>query len=160
MIARHDQLIAKAAAFAAEAAKYDSGSPRHTAIENEVQAKTEAASIYDWRHDLEVASNCWHYLALAQADHREQQERLARLAEQLAAQSPPAGSSQSVYIPKPPNQVGEPPAPMILSPAASQPQSPPRVPTWGETSCAPMIPPTMRDQPVTNVNAMIPPSCR
>jgi len=175
MIARHDQLMAKAAAIAAEAAKYDDPSARHAAIEREVEAKMEAESIYDWRHHLEVAANCWKYLALAQEDHREQQDRLARLADQLAAQSPTPGSSQSVYIPKPANQptaptnanqpaaptnANQPAAPMILSPPVSQPQSPPRVPTWGETSCAPMIPPVMRDQPVTNVNAMIPPTCR
>jgi hypothetical protein len=158
MIARHDQLMAKAAAIAAEAGKYDDPSARHAAIEREVEAKMEAESIYDWRHDLEVAANCWKYLALAQEDHREQQERLARLAEQLAAQSPPSTPSHSSYSPKSPNQLAASPAPMILSPAVSP--SPQRVPTWGETSCAPMIPPVMRDQPVTNVNPMIPPACR
>jgi hypothetical protein len=162
LIARHDQLMAKAVMFEAEArAKYSDTPARRAAIENEVQAKLDAAAIYDWRYDLQVASQCWRDLAITQEDHREQQEKLERLTEQLAVQStvPQVPAAMPIYIPRPQSAGIVSPPPVAVMPT-SKATAPAPVQTWGETPCAPMIPPAMRDQPISNVNAMIPPACR
>jgi hypothetical protein len=85
MIARHDELMAKAKKFDAEAlAKYSDVSARQAAIENEVQAKMDADAIYDWRYDLKAARDCWRGLDIVQDIHQEQEARLNQLAQQLA----------------------------------------------------------------------------
>jgi hypothetical protein len=59
-IARHDQLLAKAATFLTEAqAQYHNVAARDTAIGSAAQSKIEADAIYDWRYDLKVAVDCW-----------------------------------------------------------------------------------------------------
>jgi hypothetical protein len=163
MTIQHDQLMAKAAKFSAEAqAQYHNVAVRQAAIENEAQAEIEADAIYDWRYKLKVASDCWENLKLVEEMHREQRQRLSRLAGELAAEQSTSRTipQRSVYTP--PTHLTQPPSPPSPSPVPNLGQTyiPPAPKTWGDTPYAPAIPPAMRDQPVTNVNPMIPPAAR
>lgn len=118
MIAQHDRLMAQAARYAAEAqAKWKDKAGSQTAIENQVQAETDAAAIYDWRYDLRVAADCWQGLNVAQEIHREQRERLSRLADDLATSAPPQSfaPSASLYTlhTQPPSAPGPNPVPNL-----------------------------------------------
>jgi hypothetical protein len=161
MVARHDQLMARAAKFSGEArSKYEDAVARQAAIENQVQAEADAKAIYDWRYDLEVASHCWHDLSLAQELHRHQQERLDRLAQQLAAEqhSPPFSPAQTIYTlhSQPPEAPKPSPLPNL---EGSYGYVPHPVQTWGQTPCAQAVPPAMRDLPVTSTDPKIPEGC-
>jgi hypothetical protein len=99
MIAQHDALLVKATKYADDAqAHYNDKALRDAAIGNQAQAEIEAAAIYDWKHDLEVAAQCWDDLKVEQAIHQQQREELAALAASLAAQQP-APSPPSTYMP-------------------------------------------------------------
>ena len=163
MIANHGKLIAKAGKIAAEAqTNYKNKELYLSLLGDSAQAKIEADAIYDWRYKLKVASDCWENLKLVEEMHREQRQRLARLAGELAAEQSTTRTipQRSVYTP--PTQLTQPPSPTSPSPMPNLGQTyiHPAPKTWGDTPYAPAIPPVMRDQPVTNVNPMIPPAAR
>ena len=161
MIARHDQLMAKAAQFKAEAeANYNNVAQRQAAIENEVQAEGDAGAVYDWRSDLQNASSCWEGVALAQGIRRDQQQRLNQLAKQLSAEQPPAqfAPPHSVYVLGTQPPAAPPPSPIPNLGSAYEPAPP--VLTWGQTPCAPALPPAMRELPVTSTDPKLPEGCK
>jgi hypothetical protein len=135
MIAQHNQLLAKAAKFSDEAqAHYNDVAVRQAAIENEAQAQIEADAIYDWKHDLKVAADCWNDLKVAQDVHQQQREELAALAASLATEPPPPPSTysppHSVYTlhtqpPPPPSAMPIPDLGSVyMPPPSSLPNSP------------------------------------
>lgn len=96
MIAQHEQLLAKAAKFSAEAqAHYNDTVVRQRAIENQAQAQVEADAIYDWKEDLKLASDCWDQLKFFE---RQQRDILATVGATPAAQEP-VPSPLSTFMP-------------------------------------------------------------
>jgi hypothetical protein len=162
MIAAHDRLMALSATYNAEAlAKYDDAAARQSAIEKSVQAEMNAEAIYDWKSDLQTASECWNNLALAQDIHRENQERLSELRQQIIAEQQEASvrtaPPHSAYVLHNQPTVTSVPSPVPNLGSAYEPQV---VKTWGQTPCGDAVPPAMRDLPVTSTDPMIPEGCR
>lgn len=109
---------------------------------------------------LKTASECWDDLGVAQDIHRENQQRLAELRQQIITQqqtsiqtTPP--HSAYVLHSQPPGAPPSSPVPDLGS--VYEPQT---VKTWGQTPCGNAIPPAMRDLPVTSTDPMIPEGCR
>jgi hypothetical protein len=153
MIKRHDALMAKAAAFDAEAQRnYNDPKARQAAIEKEVQARMDADAIYDTAYQRQVAKQCWEGVRYAQ-ELRESAWR------QRAAE---ADAPVQVHVAQPDYALHtQPPAPPRQQPVGSGiDYTPTRPNTWGNSPYGPMVPQVMRDQPIDSVNPMVPPVAR